>query len=173
MKTTLKCLGFALFAACLTACSSGGGGENELPDPEGTLNPSGEIKLTGSITPLTKATDLNQQTTQIATGQSVGVTITGAKSEHTNGIWKANGDGSLTNMGDILYYGDGQITVYAYHPYDSSWEGTDRPESFSVKTDQSTAAGYLSSDLLYAKKTASKSAQPLRLSRAALFTIIR
>ena len=153
-----KLFGWAFVAMCFVACSS-----NET---EEILNQEREIKLTSSITPLTRVTDQNLQSTQIVSGQQIGVTIINAKSEHKNVGWAANSSGNLTNTGSTIYYGDGQATIYAYHPYNSSWSGTDKAETFSVSTDQSSNSGYLNSDLLWATKTASKSNNPVALTFA-------
>ena len=133
-----KLFGWAFVAMCFVACSS-----NET---EEILNQEHEIKLTSSITPLTRVTDQNLQSTQIVSGQQIGVTIINAKSEHKNVGWAANSSGNLTNTGSTIYYGDGQATIYAYHPYNSSWSGTDKTETFSVSTDQSSNTEFMMQD---------------------------
>ena len=147
-------LAFIATIASFTAC------ENITDE---LISNDSEIRLTSSITPVTRATNQNLQAIQIVTGQQVGVTITGAKSEHNNIAWTAGEDGALTNTGDAIYYGNSTATITAYHPYNSSWIGTSH--TFSVNTDQSENADYLNSDLLWAKTTAvSKSADPISLT---------
>lgn len=123
-----------------------------------------EIQLTSVINPMSRATSLTQQSTQIASGQEVGVIINGAKEAHTNVKWTVGEDGALTNTSTPIYWSNREATIYAYHPYNSSWSGTDKLESFSVNTDQSTDAGYLNSDLLWATKTGTKTSNPVELS---------
>lgn len=124
---------------CFSACSN---------EAEEILTQESEIKLTSEITPSRAASDL--QSTQIVAGQQVGVTITGAKSEHNNVAWTAQADGTLINTGDAIYYGNGTATIIAYHPYDLSLQGN--YNEIEVKQDQSTDAGYLASDFLFTKK---------------------
>lgn len=123
-----------------------------------------EIKLTSVVYPMSRGTSLKQQSTQIASGQEVGVIINGAKEAHTNVKWTVGEDGALTNTSTPIYWSNTEATIYAYHPYNSSWSGTDKLESFSVNTDQSTDAGYLNSDLLWATKTGTKTSNPVELS---------
>lgn len=125
---------------------------------------SNEIKLTSAITPESRANDTGLQSDKIETGQQVGVTITGAKSDHKNIAWKAESDGSLTNLGNTLYWGTGDVNITAYHPYNSQWTGTEH--TFSVQTDQYNNGNnnnYLNSDLLWVKKTVQKTTEPIKL----------
>lgn len=122
---------------------------------------SNEIKLTSAITPETRANHTGLQGSKIETGQQVGVTITGAKGDHKNIAWKAESDGSLTNLGNTLYWGTGDVNITAYHPYNSQWTGTEH--TFSIQTDQSNNNNYLNSDLLWVKKTTQKTTEPIKL----------
>ncbi|MBE6301144.1 MAG: hypothetical protein E7085_04715 [Parabacteroides distasonis] len=122
-----------------------------------------EIRLTSSINPVTRATNQNLQATQIVTGQQVGVTITGAKSEHNNVAWTAGESGALTNTGNPIYYGDSETTITAYHPFNDAWD-ENTAYTFSVSTDQSTDENYLNSDLLWATVNASRSVNPVSLT---------
>ena len=142
------------FIACTTfsACTN---------DTEEVLGQDTEIRLTSEITP-SRVTSLDYQSTQIVAGQQVGVTITGAKADHKNVAWTAEADGALTNTGSTLYYGTGEATIKAYHPYNSAWTGTSH--TFSVNTDQSTDAGYLGSDLLWATASSGKTANAVPLT---------
>lgn len=143
MKKT-KLFGLALIATMtsFSACTN---------DAEEVLTQESEIKLTSEITPSRAASNL--QSTQIVKGQQVGVTITGAKSEHKNVAWSVGENGTLTNTEDAIYYGDGTATITAYHPFNDDW---DENYTFSVSADQTDAANYLNSDLLWATATSSK-----------------
>ena len=112
-----------------------------------------EIKLTSEITP-SRVTSLDYQSTQIVKDQQVGVTITGAKSEHKNVVWNVGEEGELSNTGEPVLWANQDIAITAYHPYNSSWKGTSH--EFSVSTDQSTEENYRNSDLLWATETSSK-----------------
>ncbi|MBQ4161626.1 MAG: fimbrillin family protein, partial [Parabacteroides sp.] len=131
---------------------------------EDLITKESEIRLTSSINPLTRTTDQNLQSTQIVAGQQVGVAITGAKSVHNNIAWTVGEDGSLTNTDDAVYYGDNEVTITAYHPYNEDWTSTSH--IFSVNTDQSTEKNYLNSDLLWTTKDASRSVNPVSLTFA-------
>ena len=112
-----------------------------------------EIKLTSEITP-SRVTSLDYQSTQIVKDQQVGVTITGAKSEHKNVAWNVGEEGELSNTGGSIFWANEDIAITAYHPYNSSWTGTSH--EFSVSTDQSSEESYRNSDLLWAAATSSK-----------------
>lgn len=148
-----KLLGWTFIAlATITSCNN---------DTEEIYTQENEIKLTSEITP-SRVTSLDYQSTQIVKDQQVGVTITGAKSEHNNVAWSVGDKGALSNTGEAVYFGDGTTTITAYHPYKSAWKECTSYE-FSVSTDQSTEENYRNSDLLWATATSSKteSAVPL------------
>ena len=142
-----KLFGWAFVASMMTfsACTN---------DAEEVLTQESEIKLTSEIT-ASRVTSLDYQSTQIVKGQQVGVTITGAKSEHNNIAWSVGDDGALTNTGDAIYYGDGAATITAYHPFNDDWD-ENKGYAFSVSTDQSSEENYRNSDLLWATATSSK-----------------
>ena len=142
-----KLFGLALLAimSSFTACTN---------DTEEMLSRESEIKLTSEITPASRVTSLDYQSTQIISGQQVGVTITEAKTEHKNVAWEAGENGTLTNTGSAVYYGNGTATITAYHPYNTEWIGTNH--EFSVNTDQSNETNYRNSDLLWATATSTK-----------------
>jgi len=143
-----------MFGASFSAC---------INEAEKVLAQESEIKLTSEIVP-SRVTSLDYQSTQIVAGQQVGVTITGAKSEHKNKAWTVETDGSLTNTDEAVYWGNTQATITAYHPYNSAWTGTSH--AFSVSTDQSIEANYRNSDLLWATKTGTKSDETVALTFA-------
>ena len=132
-----KLLGWAFMAlASLSACTDNAGD---------VLAGESEIRLTSEITP-SRVTSLDYQSTQIVPGQEVGITITGAKAAHKNVAWRVGEDGELTNTGDPVFWGNEDVVITAYHPYNSAWTGTSH--EFSVSTDQSDHANYRNSDLL-------------------------
>lgn len=122
----------------------------------------GTIRLTSEITSTSRVTDQSLQSTQIVEGQQVGVTITGAASDHENVAWVVGKNGSLSNTGSAVYWGTTNATITAYHPYHSSCTGTSH--TFTVNTDQSTDEGYLNSDLLWTTTTASATTKPVALN---------
>lgn len=130
--------------ATITSCTN---------DTEEIYTQENEIKLTSEITP-SRVTSLDYQSTQIVKDQQVGVTITGAKSEHKNVVWNVGEEGELSNTGEPVLWANQDIAITAYHPYNSSWKGTSH--EFSVSTDQSTEENYRNSDLLWATETSSK-----------------
>lgn len=154
MKKT-KLFGLALVAtmANFTACNN---------DTEEAIAQESEIRLTSEITP-SRVTNPELQSTQIVSGRQVGITITGAKTEHNNVSWTVAADGSLTNNGDAIYYGNGTATVTAYHPFNDNWDES-ITYVFSVSTDQSKDANYLISDLLWASNTGTKADETVKLN---------
>jgi len=144
----------AMFGASFSACSNGA---------EELLAQESEIKLTNEINP-SRVANQDLQSTQIVEGQEVGVTINGAKSEHVNINWEAQEDGTLLNLGNMLYWGDSKATVKGYHPYNSTWKGIDQMESFSVAVDQTENSGYLQSDLLWAEAEGTNKNEAIKLS---------
>ena len=136
-----------------TACSN---------DADEELYRESEIRLKSEILP-TRVTSLDYQSTQIVTGQQVGVTITGAKTEHNNVAWTAGSDGLLSNNGEAVYYsGRREATITAYHPYNSTWTGN--IHRFSVNTDQSSKTDYRNSDLLWATNRSAKTENAVTLN---------
>lgn len=124
--------------------------------------PRDEIRLTSAIVPSSRSTDQHLQSTEIAENRQVGVTITKASEVHNNGLWLADGNGTLVNVGNPVHWGETELTVTAYHPHRSDWTGTS--QVFSVQTDQSTDDGYLESDLLWAQTVSSQSDAPVALN---------
>lgn len=141
-----KWFGLALVAtmmgASFSACSN---------EAEEVLAQESEIKLTSEITP-SRVTDLNYQSTQIVRDQQVGVTISGAKTDHNNVPWKAGEEGALENTRKPIYWGSqNTIDITAYHPYNENW--IEANQEFSVNTNQSGYYDYLNSDLLFANSS--------------------
>ena len=142
-----------LLNCCFLSCISG---------VEEFFVQDGTIRLTSEITSTSRVIDQTLQSTQIVEGQQVGVTITGAASEHENVAWVVAKNGSLSNTDTFVYWGSTDATITAYHPYNSSWIGTNH--TFTVSTDQSKEEGYLNSDLLWAITTASATTNPVALN---------
>lgn len=154
MKRT-KLLGLALVAtmASFTACTN---------DAEEVLAQEREIRLTSEITP-SRVADPELQSTHIVSGRQVGVTITGATTDHNNVAWSVGNNGALTNTGDAVYYGNGTATITAYHPFNDDWDES-TTYAFSVSKDQTDNTNYLNSDLLWTKATSSKTETAIPLT---------
>ena len=156
MKTNQRILWVVVsILSCIVLPSCG----NENFDTTSCL----EIKLKSCIQPTSRGVDLNQQATELAEGQYVGVTILNALSEHNHVKWMVGSEGVLENTGSNVQWGESSVTVYAYQPYQRDWSGTNSWENFSVQTDQSTTVGYLDSDLLWSTQTANFIGEPIEL----------
>ena len=100
----------------------------------------------------TRSVSQSLQEEQLAEGVMVGVFAQSNSEYIENGdnCWlTADGNGSFT--GTQMYFPEdgGQVSLYAYAPYSSSWASQLWSyNDFSVATDQSTDEGYLNSDLL-------------------------
>lgn len=144
MKTGLL-LTIAVAASICAGCSN----ENDEMD-----NWNGEILLSSGITvQQTRATfDPN---TQIADAQQIGVYVSKMDDEtatypgYANVSAIAGGDGTFSGYATSMFYPQSgkDVKIKAYHPYNS---GTPDAYDFVVATDQSVAADYYQSDLLYA-----------------------
>lgn len=144
MKTGLL-LTIAVAASLCAGCSN----ENDEID-----NWNGEILLSSGITvQQTRATF--DPDMQIAATQQIGVYVSKVNDEtatypgYANVSVIAGGDGTFSGYATSMFYpqsGKG-VKIKAYHPYDSRTTDT---YDFVVATDQSVAAGYYRSDLLYA-----------------------
>ncbi|NDW11767.1 fimbrillin family protein [Bacteroides sp. 214] len=94
------------------------------------------------------------QETQIALNEKLSLFINKASgvNMYENIEITANGSGGFTHT-PLYYPMDGSnIDIYAVHPYSSS-ASLSAAIPFSVQEDQTTTAGYLASDLLYATQT--------------------
>lgn len=153
-------LGYALLAiitgASFTSCTN---------DTDDILAQENEIKLTSAITPASRTNNTDCQSTMIVKGQQVGVTTSGAKEDHKNSPWKAEENGSLTNLGKGLYWNGNQtIDITAYHPYNSQW--TETEHTFTVQTDQYNNGNdnnYINSDLLWVAQRQDYTSAPIEL----------
>ena len=133
-----------LTVAGFSACSA------DDADVQPCADKGNVVSLTSTLADTRAASD--PQTTQLNTAVEVGVFgISGgtAVSNGSNARYGVKADGGLTaKSGTMEWPSAGSISLYAYAPFQSgwTWSGTN---SFSVAADQTTADGYLKSDLLY------------------------
>ena len=151
MNNILKCIGIGI---CLLSCNN---------DKETTIL-TNEIKLTSTIQVPSRGTNITQQTTELAEGQQVGITILHAPDEHNHVAWEVGFKGTLFNLGNTITWGENDITIYAYQPYQKEWTGSNSNETFSVSTDQNSVSGYLASDLLWSNQTATPTNESIKLT---------
>lgn len=114
------------------------------------------IRLTATMLP-TRAVS-NLQGTELSNTTIVGVYgLTDGNTILMNGDnapYNADSDGSLSATGDAMMWpAGGSVSIYAYAPRQESWSYASTTKIFTVATNQSDDAGYLNSDLLYAKAT--------------------
>ena len=145
MNTTRKKIALSMILpAALMGCST----DDSWINSDGSLT---AINFVSSITQ-TRSANVNLQKVQVAEGTAVGVfarTGNGYISNGNNAMLTADGIGNFT--GKTLYFpSDGSaVSVYAYAPYSSAFDGKDKEDvTFSVAADQSGDEGYLRSDLL-------------------------
>lgn len=157
MKKSFSILSLGLLLGLsLNSCSN----EELAPNSDELV----EIKLTSAVLqPVTRGSSLNEQSTQITSGQSVGVTITNASAAHNNVQWNVGASGALTNtLSTPIYYGTSAATITAYHPYNAAWTALST-QQFAVAADQS-GDGYKNSDLLYVKQSQARTAGDVTLT---------
>ena len=150
MKTSLFTL--AVTALSLTACSN----EDSVYDGW-----DGRLHLNSDIAVQTRATyDLD---TKIATGEKVWLYIDGTGSgtpKYYDKELTANGSNGFTGADDLFFPSqEPSINLYAFHintTTDRSEDYPTAPITHKVEQDQSTAANYGKSDLLYSKTTKTK-----------------
>lgn len=108
------------------------------------------INLTSSVA--TRSISQNIQDTQIANGVQVGVfakTDAGAIDNGDNNALTADGTGGFTGGNTMYFPEEGDVSIYAYAPYNSNWAGMlSTDNEFTVQTDQSSDANYCASDLM-------------------------
>ena len=129
----------------LVACSS--------DEVERTSTPQGEkaISLTSSVA-MTRAESNLQSSTLVSTSVKVGAFgVSGSDViDRNNNIQYAVDANGVLNASNraMIWPQTGSASIYAYAPYAEGWTYNEAHE-FTVKTDQSTGANYLASDLLY------------------------
>ena len=149
----------AATALILAGCSN---------DENGMDNGPVELRLTSGVTAQTRATDT--QSTTISSGEVVSVWVDDAGTT-TSPLYKAKqltADGSNGFTGEAMYFPKTghNIDIYAVHGNFTTTfaQGIDFPKSgaeYKVEADQSAAADYINSDLLYAyKKDVARNGNP-------------
>ena len=141
MMKALNCIPVALALVCLMSCTAE---KMESPSAKGHV-----ISLTSQVQ--TRAT-ADPQTTALNTANAVGVFVTSSSETlYDNISHSVESTGDLTASSTMNYPSEDNATVniYAYAPY---VEGTalSSDNAFTLSADQSTDAGYLASDLVYA-----------------------
>lgn len=152
MKQNKFFLGLATIAAALTfaSCSS------EEPEIQTqSKEDGGIISLTSSISKTRTTSD--PQATALNTSNAVGVFVTSTADGFSgyNNIQHSVATGGGLSSSTTMNYptADGAtVNIYAYAPYNEEWS-TQGNQNFSVSTDQTSDAGYLASDLLWASKS--------------------
>lgn len=122
-------------------------------------NPDNAIRLSTSAAPQTRATNVaeNLQDTQFANGTTISVQVVDKKTTDAPAVsydlatYTANGSGGLTTTATDQYYPatGSSVKAYAYHPANVS-------TTFTVQADQTDAANYIASDLMWAEKDLTK-----------------
>ena len=114
-----------------------------------------EIRMTASMQSVTRTANslqdaqLSQDVTVGVYGLSGGNTI----SNGDNAGYTADDSGNLTTTDNTMVWPDeGSVTIYAYAPKQESWSYS-ADKTFTVSEDQSSEAGYLASDLVWATAT--------------------
>lgn len=144
----------AAVAFLLGACSSDA-------DALAVVDEVPELRLTAELdgTPVTTRAAATLQTTAIVNSQKVGVflrdnlttatTYSGTyDTNHTNLEYTAGANNALTPASAQYFPADGnKIKIYAYAPRQSSWNLTGT-NNWECKTDQTSQANYLASDLI-------------------------
>ncbi|MBR1413026.1 MAG: fimbrillin family protein [Prevotella sp.] len=152
MKTNKLFLGMAAIIATLafTGCSS-----NEM-EPLATVTPApknSDINLASEVnaTRSTEALQLDKLSTDTKVGV-FGVSGNDFVKNGENNQYSVDADQKLSTDNKMYWPTDNEATVslYGYAPYSESWK-YETANPFTVSTNQSTSAGYLASDLLYAK----------------------
>lgn len=143
MKTNLI-LVIATSTLILSGCSK----SEDMP----TENLNGEIRLSSGVTTLTRATF--GMDTQIANGQTVTVYVDNVSGTeiYGNNVLTADGKAGLSGTTPMYFPEDKTaVSIYAFHINKTATDNfPTSPITHRVANDQTTAAGYASSDLLYA-----------------------
>lgn len=156
-------IGVAVLAGTMmmAACSADETGAS-LPTAE-----DGDIVLTSRVGETRTASEL--QTDAVSTSVTVGTFGVSAGTLVTNGNnnqYSVAASGALTPKSKGMKWPSGKVgtvDIFAYAPYQNGWT-YNASNTFRVSDDQSTDAGYLASDLLYASATGQTySASPVAL----------
>lgn len=118
-------------------------------DSDVTPSSDRTIKLNASVYGFTKATD-----TAFEEGDVMGVNVFKGEESYIHNAKFTNGASGLTSDKVYEWYEDEvEATITAYYPYSAELAEYTGTQTFAVKADQSTVAGYKSSDLLTAVTT--------------------
>ncbi|MBR1558375.1 MAG: fimbrillin family protein [Prevotella sp.] len=160
MKTNKLFLGLATIAAAVFSFSSCSQDELSTAKAE-TPDPGQEILLSTNFSTTRSVAQDIQTGSQIVNGVQVGVFVTatgdtdGFVDNGKNKAYTADGSGGLTAVdteNKVYYPKTGSVDIYAYAPYQSSWDVTDvnADQDFTVQADQSSEDNYKASDLIWA-----------------------
>ena len=156
----------AATAVSMSSCSS-----EEMPDTNQQESPA-ELKITASMTASVEATRAGStlQSTAPADFTSIGIYVwykdaTGAVSSpvnysgYTDKVASYTGTGPYTltpTTNPIMYFpiNNSDVDVYLYAPYNPSPTQANMRMEHTVAADQSLTEGYLASDFIYGKETA-------------------
>lgn len=144
MMKNLSIFALGLAVMTLASCSS----DDQQMQNNSLSTP---ITLVSNLANMRSA-NTSLQKTQIAEGMKVGVFVKDANGYITDGDnaeMTADGSGNFT--GTTLYFPEdgSNVSVYAYAPYSATFASKlEEAVDFSIATDQSTDANYLTSDLL-------------------------
>ena len=155
-------IGLPTLMACVMLLS---GCTAEEMDVQNTKR-STEIRLTASMQQTTRSAS-NLQDTQVSTAVAVGVYGVAGGNTIANGdnaAYSVDNNHQLSAESAMTWPESGSVTIYAYAPHQESWSYSMATKIFTVAADQSSDAGYLASDLLYASQTATSQTSAVGLS---------
>lgn len=156
-KLHLMCMllvGSTLFTSCA---------EDNLVEDEMGQQAEGrqEIRFSYATPSVTRGENLDLQGDALSDGLKTGIYVRAAKAEDCthNVMAQADETGRLKLMTTVYYPEDeeGQVSAFAYAPYQEDWVTTDVTDEdwnrkiFTVQTDQRTDEGVINSDLLWAE----------------------
>lgn len=144
-------IGIPILMACVMLLS---GCTAEEMDVQNTKR-STEIRLTASMQQTTRSAS-SLQDTQVSTAVTVGVYGMAGGNTIANGdnaAYSVDENHQLSAESAMVWPQSGSVTIYAYAPHQESWSYSLATKTFTVAADQSSDAGYLASDLIYAKAT--------------------
>ena len=150
INRSLIALAAVMGTMALAACSA------DETDTGRLMAEDGDIALTSSVAQTRAESEL--QANAVSTSVSVGVFGVSAGTLVTNGNnnqYSVEASGALTPKSKGMKWPSGKVgtvDIFAYAPYQEGWT-YNASNTFRVSDDQSTDAGYLASDLLYASAT--------------------
>ncbi len=141
----------------LTACSS----EDANISSANMASQGNAISLTSALRSSSRRVAADPQTTQLNTAVKVGAFGVSGNATITNGNnnqYSVETNGNLTTTTEMTWPTEGNVNIYAYAPYQSGWT-YNAANAFAVATNQTDAAGYLASDLVYGTPASNPVAQ--------------